>query len=108
MRAELSSRGFTLHDSTRAMGMWLDDISLALPEVELGPPDWSEYLRIIGVPAGFLRGADPRAFHVLVARLAGETSRPRWPSTTMATAACSTCAIRGAAARSFARPARAG
>jgi hypothetical protein len=32
MRAELSSRGFTLDDSTRAMGMSLDDISLALPE----------------------------------------------------------------------------
>jgi ribosomal protein S18 acetylase RimI-like enzyme len=72
MRAELSSRGFTLDDATRAMGMSLDDISLALPEVELGPPDWSEYLRIIGVPAGFLSGADPRAFHILVARLAGE------------------------------------
>ena len=36
MRAELSSRGFTLDDSTRAMGMSLDDISLALPEGDQG------------------------------------------------------------------------
>jgi GNAT superfamily N-acetyltransferase len=53
--------------------MLLDDIRLPRPEIELGPPDWFEYLRILGVPPGFLRGADPAAFHVLVARLDGET-----------------------------------
>jgi GNAT superfamily N-acetyltransferase len=76
MRAELSSRGYTLDDSTRAMGMSLDDISLALTEVELGPLDWAEYreyLRIVGVPAGLLSGADPSAFHTLAARVADET-----------------------------------
>jgi GNAT superfamily N-acetyltransferase len=72
MRAEVSSRGYALDESNRAMGMVLADISLALPEVELGPPDWAEYLRILGVPAGLLSGADPSAFHILVARLAGE------------------------------------
>jgi ribosomal protein S18 acetylase RimI-like enzyme len=72
MRAELSSRGYTLDQSTRAMGMSLDGISLPLPAVELAPPDWAEYLRILGAPAGLLGGADPRAFHILVARLAGE------------------------------------
>ena len=72
MRAELSSRGYTLDESTRAMGMSLDPVSVALPEVELGPPDWAEHLRIIGVPAGLLSGADPSAFHILVVRLAGE------------------------------------
>jgi GNAT superfamily N-acetyltransferase len=75
MRAELSSRGYTLAECTRAMGMSLDDISLARPEVELRPLDWAEYLeylRIVGVPAGLLSGADPSAFHTLVARLAGE------------------------------------
>jgi ribosomal protein S18 acetylase RimI-like enzyme len=41
-------------------------------EIELGPPDWAEHLRIVGVPTGFLGGADTRAFHVLVARSAGE------------------------------------
>jgi GNAT superfamily N-acetyltransferase len=57
------------------MGMSLDDISRARPEVELEPLDWTaylEYLQIVGVPAGLLSGADPRAFHTLVARVAGE------------------------------------
>ncbi len=75
MQAELGCRGYILDESTRAMGMSLDDISLALPEFEVGPLDWAEYLeylRIVGVPAGLLSGADPSAFHILVARLAGE------------------------------------
>jgi len=75
MRAELSSRGYILEESTRAMGMSLGDVSLGAPEVELGPADWGEYLRILGVlgaPAGVLSGADPSAFHILVARIADE------------------------------------
>ena len=75
MRAELSGRGYTIAESTLAMGMSLDAIALALPEVELGPLDWPEYLeylQIVGVPAGLLSGADPSAFHTLVARRAGE------------------------------------
>ena len=72
MRGELIARGYTLDEATRAMGMPLDDIALPRPEVDLGPPDWFEYLRIVGVPAGFLSGADPTAFHILVARLGGE------------------------------------
>jgi hypothetical protein len=35
-------RGYTLAEVTRAMGMSLDDIRLSRPEIELGPPDWSE------------------------------------------------------------------
>ena len=75
MRAELSGRGYTIAESTLAMGMSLDAIAVALPEVELGPLDWPEYLeylQIVGVPAGLLSGADPSAFHTLVARHAGE------------------------------------
>jgi GNAT superfamily N-acetyltransferase len=80
MSAELSSRGYRLEESTRAMGLSLDDlsledISLAFREVELGPLGWDdylEYLRIVGLPAGLLGGADPSAFHVLAARIAGE------------------------------------
>jgi GNAT superfamily N-acetyltransferase len=55
--------------------MSLDDISLALPDVELELLDWADYLenlRLVGVPPGLLRGADPSAFHALAARLAGE------------------------------------
>jgi GNAT superfamily N-acetyltransferase len=72
MRAELTRRGYTLAEFTRAMGMSLDDVSLTVPEVELGPPDWAEHLRIIGVPPDLLSGADPSGFHILVAQLAGE------------------------------------
>jgi ribosomal protein S18 acetylase RimI-like enzyme len=71
MRSALSARGYTLNESTRAMGMSLDDIALPRPEVDLGQSDWFEYLRILGVP-GLLSGADPTAFHILVARLGGE------------------------------------
>jgi len=72
MRTDLERRGYKLEESTRAMGMALDHIRVPRPEPELGPPDWFEYLRIIGVPSGFLCGADQRAFHVLIARFAGE------------------------------------
>jgi GNAT superfamily N-acetyltransferase len=75
MRAELSSRGYTIEESTRAMGMSLDDISPALAEVDLGPLDWPDYLeclQIVGAPVGLLSGADPSAFHTLAGRLADE------------------------------------
>jgi hypothetical protein len=74
-RAELSARGFTIAESTRAMGMSLDEIAVPQPEAGIGWPDWSEYLeylRIVGVPAGLLSGVYPTAFHVLAARVAGE------------------------------------
>ena len=72
MRADIERRGYALDTWTRAMGMTLDDIRLPRPDIELGPPDWLEYLRILGVPPGFLNAADQAAFHVLVARLGGE------------------------------------
>jgi GNAT superfamily N-acetyltransferase len=71
MSAELIGRGYTLDEITRAMGMSLDQISLEPPAVELGPPDWAEYIRLVGVP-GLLSDADPGAFHILVGRLAGD------------------------------------
>jgi ribosomal protein S18 acetylase RimI-like enzyme len=72
LRRELERRGYKLAETTRAMGMALDDIRLPRPELELAPRDWAEYLRIVGVPPDFLRGADPAAYHVLIARLDGE------------------------------------
>ena len=71
-RVDLERRGYTIDESTLAMGMELDDIRLPRPEIELGSPDWSEYLRILEVPPGLLSGADHSAFHVLIARLGGE------------------------------------
>jgi GNAT superfamily N-acetyltransferase len=61
-------------ESTRAMGMLLCDVRISPPDIELGPPDWLEYLRILGTPAGLLDGVDQAAFHVLVARLHGENA----------------------------------
>ena len=72
MRHDLERRGYTRAEWTRAMGMALDDIHLPRPEIDLAPPDWFEYLRILEVPPGYLRGADSAAFHVLLARLGGE------------------------------------
>ena len=79
MRAELARRGFTVDESTRAMGMSLGDAPLTIPdvgvEIEIVPSDWTEYLQLLGtlgIPAGLLGGADPAAFSVLVARRSGE------------------------------------
>jgi hypothetical protein len=44
LRAQLERRGYMIDTSTRAMGMALDELRLPRPELELGPPDWSEYL----------------------------------------------------------------
>jgi hypothetical protein len=71
MRCALERHGYTVDETTRAMAMGLDDIHLPRPDLALGPGDWSEHLRLAGVPRGFLSRADPSAFHVLVARLDG-------------------------------------
>jgi ribosomal protein S18 acetylase RimI-like enzyme len=53
------------------MGMTLDGVLPRSPDVPIARADWSEYVRILGVP-DLLRGADPSVFHVLVAQLDGE------------------------------------
>lgn len=73
MRAEIERRGFALDTSTRAMAMPIGDIP-SHPEVELGTLDWSEYLRLFGMPPGLLQNADHAAFHLAVARLNGENA----------------------------------
>lgn len=72
MRSDLEQRGYTLDEVTHAMGVTLDHIRVPRPALELGPSNFSEHLRLAGVPRGFLTGMDPSAFHVLVARLDGE------------------------------------
>ena len=81
--------------STRRRGRWAwrsTTSRLPRPELELGPPDWPEYLRILGarragLPAAAPTGRLPRPGRP---RSTARTSRPRWPSTTTATAASST------------------
>ena len=77
LRADLEARGYTLDTTTRAMGMALDDLAGAPPELELDPPEWPAYvawLESVGVPPGLLAGADPREFHLLIARGAVATA----------------------------------
>jgi GNAT superfamily N-acetyltransferase len=77
LRAELERRGYTddVDESTRMMGMSLGDIRVPRPrELDLAPPDWGEYLRIVGVPTDLLSRADQSAYHVLIARLDGENA----------------------------------
>lgn len=74
LRADLERRGYTIDLATRAMGMTLDSIRLPPPRVELTAGDWLEYLRLAGMPPGFLSGADPAAYHILIARRHGENA----------------------------------
>jgi len=70
--AEIGGRGFRIDTSTRAMAMPLEEVAVPKPEIELGPPDWNEYLRVIEVPDGTLAGVDAGAFDVLIAQHDGE------------------------------------
>ena len=73
LRADLERRGYTVDKTTRAMGMPLADILVARPELELGSAGWDDYLRIFGLPARLLGGADHSVFYLLFARLEGES-----------------------------------
>jgi ribosomal protein S18 acetylase RimI-like enzyme len=67
MGADLRAQGFAVSESTRAMGIDLDHISLPRPEIELAPPTWPEILRIAEIPAGFGGPAGPSGFASLIA-----------------------------------------
>jgi ribosomal protein S18 acetylase RimI-like enzyme len=73
LRTDIERRGYVLGESTRAMGMALADVSAPRPQVDLATLAWPEYLRTFGFPEGLLTGGDVGAFHVLVARLDGES-----------------------------------
>ena len=72
MHEELEARGYTLDTSTRAMGMSLHDFRLPRSEIDFGPADLADGLRLFALPPDLLEGADHSAFHVLAARLDGE------------------------------------
>jgi ribosomal protein S18 acetylase RimI-like enzyme len=56
------------------MGMPVDDVRIPRPQLDIAPPGWSwaDYLRLVGVPPGFLADADTAAYHILIARHGGE------------------------------------
>jgi ribosomal protein S18 acetylase RimI-like enzyme len=68
---ELERRGYVLDMTTRAMGMALDELPVARPQLELSAPDWDEYLRMFGLPATLLAGADRVRLQLTIARLDG-------------------------------------
>jgi ribosomal protein S18 acetylase RimI-like enzyme len=72
MIRDLERRGYTLAETTRAMGMALDDLRPPRPALEVERIEWSEWVAIFGLPAGLLSGLDPDAFQLLSTRLGGE------------------------------------
>jgi ribosomal protein S18 acetylase RimI-like enzyme len=72
MREDVERRGYLLDTTTRAMGMTLNGIAPARPQLDLAAPAWSDYLRTFGLPAGLLRDADRSVFNLVVARVDGD------------------------------------
>src|SRR5262249_47623687 len=72
LRADLEHRDYTVTETTRAMGMTLDEIRLPRPEIDVAPSHWLDHLRILGLSREFLEHGDHDAFHILVGRLDGE------------------------------------
>jgi GNAT superfamily N-acetyltransferase len=74
--AQLERRGYRLTETTRAMGMALDELAAAAAPAELRDASWPDYLRYLatfGVPDGLLAGVDGSGFRVVAARLDDET-----------------------------------
>ena len=71
--AFLAARGFRIEESTRAMGMDLADLREPAAAVDLAPPEWAEYVRILGLSPDYLREADAAAYHVAIGRIGGES-----------------------------------
>jgi len=67
MRANLRARGYAVSESTRTMGVDLDDIDLVRPAIELAPPRWPDALQIAEVPPGFGGPVGPAGFAALIA-----------------------------------------
>jgi GNAT superfamily N-acetyltransferase len=74
MRSDLERRGYVLDTSTLAMGMALDGLRGARPHLDLVDVQWTDYLRTFNLPDELLATADHAAFHLVVARLDGETA----------------------------------
>jgi GNAT superfamily N-acetyltransferase len=74
LRAELADHGFTVEESSRAMAVELADLALDPldADLEVSVPSWDEHVRLLGLPNGWLAGADTAAFHVVMAQRGGE------------------------------------
>jgi ribosomal protein S18 acetylase RimI-like enzyme len=72
MRRDLEARGYTVAETTRAMGMSLAELRVAEPGIDAEPWTWPDYLRTFDLPARLLATADRAAFRLVVARVDGE------------------------------------
>lgn len=75
LRAELSGSGYKLEETTRVMGMSLDEIHPGPGGIDCEPLEWPQYVAYLsadGAPDGLLSAADPAAFHALGVRLGGK------------------------------------
>jgi len=76
MAAELGARGYAIAETTRVMGLKLDDPPpRPTAAAEIDPADWATYLNYLhglGLPETLLTGVNPEAFHVLAARQNGK------------------------------------
>lgn len=75
LRAELSGSDYELEETTRVMGISLEDVRPGPTEVECEPVAWPryvDYLAAAGAPDGILSGVDPAAFHALGVRLGSD------------------------------------
>ena len=72
LRGELEQRGYAITESTRAMGMTLDEIRGTRPEVDVARADWSEHRRVGELPPGLLAAGGHDSYHILVASIDGE------------------------------------
>ena len=68
----LAVRDFRVEESTRVMGMDLKVLGPQVVAVDMAPPQWAEYVRILQLRPDYLRHADPAAFHLAIGRLGGE------------------------------------
>ena len=91
-RCAASSNGAAT-PSTSRRGPWAwrwMTSALPRPDIELGPADWPEYLRMDGLPPDFLGRADHAAFHCWSPASTARSSRRRWRSTSATTAGSTT------------------
>ena len=75
LRVELCGSGYRLEETTRVMGMSLDDLESKPSDVDVQTFSWPRYLAYLsseGMPDGLLSGVDPDAYHVLGAPVAGQ------------------------------------
>ena len=74
LRADLEDRRYVVTESTRAMGIALDELDVPRPDLDVTPADWRDYVALLGLGDDFQQYADPAAYVVRVARLDGEVA----------------------------------